>query len=234
MSNLSLFDIERGLHELLDAWQEAETPEAVAEAEQAIQAYAAAEVRKVDGIRKYLAFCDTMIGAAADEVKAQTARRRMWESRRDRLKTFVFDVMKSFGAKKLECATGSLSIRGNGGLEPLTITDPALVPDELCTVTVEMSAIAWQELLALAGAEKDYASAKVMREPWNALIRTELAKPCHDCEGRGHQRDLVFEEHISPDTLGRWRTLCSSCGGTGKRSVPGCRLSPRGESLVVR
>ena len=68
---------------------------------------------------------------------------------------------------------------------------------------------------AWPGPIKDDASAKVMREPWNALIRTELAKPCHDCEGRGHQRDLGFEEHISPDPSGRLRTLCSSAAGPG-------------------
>ena len=58
MSNLSLFNIEAGLHELLEAWQEAASPEAIAAAEQTIQAYAEAEVRKVDGIRSYLKACE--------------------------------------------------------------------------------------------------------------------------------------------------------------------------------
>lgn len=128
MSDLSLFDIESGLHELMTAWQEAETPEAVESAETAIRLYAEAEVRKVDGVRRYIKNCDAQAMAAKAEMNYQAQRVRAWEARRDRLKAFVFDVMKSFELKKLEGQTGALSIRVNGGVQPLVIEDVSQLP----------------------------------------------------------------------------------------------------------
>lgn len=235
MSNLSLFDIERGLHELMDAWQEAATPEAVAQAEQAIQAYAEAEVRKVDGIRAYLRACETQMQAAKAEMNAQAQRVRMWEARRDRLKAFVFETMQSFGVRKIEGATGSLSIRGNGGVEPLTITDPELIPDEFCTVTITLAADMWadDDMQTFFGGWHSDEYKVAPREPVNALIRAELAKPCEGCRGM-RTRSTAVRENGDGEVTDYDEVPCPDCGGSGKRSVPGARLEPRGESLVMK
>lgn len=225
MSDLSLFDIERELHELLETWQSAETPEAISTAEQAIQAYAAAEVRKVDGIRRYINACSAQATAANQEAHVQVNRQHAWEARRDRLKAFCFDVMKSFGVKKLEGATGSLSIRGNGGVQPLVITDSALVPDELCTVTVTLPVDRWNA--TVAGMRKPPFDAQPLhpsiqvapRVPSNSRIRAVLESPCDRCNGA--------------PAVGS-KDECQFCDGTGKTLVPGARLDPRGESLVVK
>lgn len=172
--HLSLFDIERGLHDLMGAWQDASTPEEIESAEVAIRAYAELEVKRVDGIRRYLRACDAQAAAAKAEMVAQAQRVRMWEARRDRLKAFAFDAMQSFGVKKLEGTTGSLAIRGNGGKQCLTITDPSMVPDELCDVTVTMPWDTWQVLIEWTGVELKNDVRIGPRAPRNEAIRAEL------------------------------------------------------------
>lgn len=227
MSDLSLFDIEAGLHDLLGAWQTAETPEAVAAAEQAIQAHVAAEIRKVDGIRRYYRACDAQEKAAKEEAAVQTARAKMWGSRRDRLKAFVFDVMQSFGVKKLEGETGSLQIKGNGGLQPLTITDSSLIPDELCVWQGEIDGGVIQALTILAPAQVKLF--RMVRTPNTAAIRAALAETCPRCHGLPTCRDSqTFGNLMQVDTI------CPDCGGSGKRSVAGARLEDRGSHLEIK
>ena len=231
MSDLSLFDIERALHELLDAWQEAATPEALAAAEQAIAVYAQVEVRKADGIAAYLRGCDVMAGAARDEAIRQTKRQQTWLARKDCLKAFVYDTMNSFGVRKIEGKTATLSIRGNGGVQPLTVYDASLVPDELCDVTVTMSAFEWsvacRELFrGSAHGERIFRESKTVRTPSNERIRAALAKRCQFCVRPGWYSD---HEEFGPG--GR---RCDGCGGTGHELVPGARLEERGESVVVK
>lgn len=199
MSDLSLFDIERGLHELMDAWQDARKPEEIQAAELALRNYAEAEVRKVDGIRRYLSACETQIHAAKSEMQAQAQRVRMWEARRDRLKSFCFDVMKGFGLKKLEGSTGSLAIRGNGGVEPLVVTDEFILPDDLRDAAIVLRLDLWKEI-------------------------------CHQ------MRQELLERCTAGQMLGEIKTPNNKRirEALAKGPVPGARLEPRGESLVVK
>lgn len=169
--HLSLFDIERTLVELVDRWQEAETSEEIEIAETAIRVYVEQEVRKVDGIRRYLKFCETQSAAAKAEAALQRSRQAQWEARRERLKAFVFDVMTSFRVRKLEGETGTLQIKGNGGLAPLSIVSDELVPDEYCMVSIRMSADAWNRIKP---GIKEVCEAGP-REPNNSMIRAALA-----------------------------------------------------------
>jgi Siphovirus Gp157 len=237
VSDLTLFDIERGLHDLMDRWQEAETPEEMQQAELAIRAVAELEVRKVDNVRKYLRFCAQMAAAAKQEAQQQKNRQGAWEARRDRLKAFCYEVMMSFGLRKLEGQTGTLSIRGNGGLQPLTITDPALVPDDLADITVTMSTQLWPVLLDLAhdvaamhhdrSLKADLEAIKIgPRTPSNERIREALAKPCPACKGAGGVDLTAYG--------GGKDEPCPDCNGSKTASVPGCRLEPRAESLIVK
>ncbi len=170
---MGLFDIERTLHEMVDIWQEAQTPEAIEEAEQAIRVYIEAEVRKVDNIRKYVRFCDAQSAAAKAEAALQRSRQAVWEARADRLKQFVYDVMQSFRVKKLEGNTGSLAIKGNGGKLPLSIVSETLVPDDFCDVTITMTVPAWRALVTRANVEA-VQGAKVTRAISNDRIRAAL------------------------------------------------------------
>ncbi len=215
MSDLSLFGIESGLHELFDAWQNAETPEEVVAAEVAIRACAEAEVRKVDGIRRYWRACDQMAAAAKHEAATQTERARLWESRRERLKAVVYAVMDQFKLKKLEGQTGQLLLKGNGGKQAVDIYDESLVPEFYKTITVSMALSQWNALLRLAEVT-GVADAKSTISPSNSLIAEVLNRNCPLCEGEGALKG------------------CAECGGSGKQSVPGCRLAPRGQHVEVK
>ena len=174
--DLSLFDINSELHELVDQWQGAESPERLSESEALIREYVGREIQRVDGIRRYIRFCDSAETEAREEAQRQAERARMWAARRDRLKAFVLEFMQQWGWKegkprKFESPTGSISLRGNGGLQLLVITDATLIPDELCTVAITFradSAIVKQAVSEGAPVGE--------RTPHNALIREALAR----------------------------------------------------------
>ena len=57
-------------------------------------------------------------------------------------------------------------------------------------------------------------------------------KFCERCDGNG-----VREGFGDSDAIGEYEppeNPCKACGGSGKNSVAGARLLPRGSSLVVR
>ncbi len=151
--SLSLFGIESNIHDLMDIWQDAETPEDMALAEERIREWANLEVRRVDGIRKYWRLCDQMEAAAKFEAETQRRRAQMWAARRARLKLLVYDVMTAFHLKKLEGQTGSLMVKGNGGKQAVEISNPELVPSEYMRVTMECSGDVWAELTSRMGAQ---------------------------------------------------------------------------------
>lgn len=244
MNDLSLFDVERALHELMDVWQEAETPEAIAAAELAIRAYAEAEVRKVDGIRRYIRVCTDQAAAAKAEAQVQIGRQRTWEARRDRLMQFTLDVMNSFGVKKLPGATGSLMVKGNGGLAPLSIVSQDLLPGEFLDVTITMPLNLWENFSDRVQRNlNNQPAAKAMfalmhvgtAVPSNGRIRAALEAECPMCEGKKavvcEHRNAVLQ---CPDCGPEGMTDCYQCGGGGKRGVPGARLGERGVHLEVK
>src|SRR6516225_10011646 len=61
---MSLYQIESDLVELMAALDEAEDEETKRAIEQGIEEYLGREVRKVDHIRGYLRYCETMIAAS--------------------------------------------------------------------------------------------------------------------------------------------------------------------------
>lgn len=221
--SLTIFDIESRLDELMDAWSTA-TPEQLPEIEQAIAAYAEAEVRKVDGLRAAVRHYDTQAKAADEESKIQAERSRVAGAKRDRLKAFIFGVMNAFGVPKLEGRTGRFRIQGNGGKQPIEVTDASLVPDELKTITVTMPISIWKQVLD----EIDINDCTGVRQsewtPSLSLIAEALQKPCDKCGGEGGG------DIHGPNSQ---KVLCGSCGGSGKAGVPGARLGERGSHLRV-
>ena len=241
--DLSLYQLESQLSELIEmreqsceslklAESEGDLPQTierlndeVTAIDNAIREYITAEIRKVDGIRAFWRHCELMASAAKEEAEVQTARSKAWKDRLDRLKDMVKLVMETIPfpenkPKKLEGRTGGLYLKANGGKQAVEIHDESLVPDELTQVSVQMSGIAWKELLALAGAESDYASAKVTRAPWLSLIAERLAQKCTRCAGNGN---LIIQGIV-----------CDECGGSGRQSVPGARFAERGSHVECK
>ena len=227
MNDLSLFDIDSQLHDLLTQWQEAPADQ-LESSQAAIREYVGEVIRSVDPVRRYIRFCDSAETEAREEAQRQAERARMWAARRDRLKAFVLEFMSQWGWKegkprKFESPTGSLSLRGNGGLQPLVITDATLVPDELCDVTVTMTLELWAAAAIFFG--EDLVGTRVgPRTPSNERIRAALQKPCPSCGGIGAVSGSPRLD----------RVICSECHGTKTASVPGCRLEPRAETVIVK
>ncbi|MFZ1007179.1 MAG: hypothetical protein WAN65_10100 [Candidatus Sulfotelmatobacter sp.] len=229
MSDLSLFDVDEQLHELLSAWQEAPTDQ-MPETEIAIREYVGEVIRSVDPVRRYIRFCVSAEVEAKEEAERQRARAHMWAARRDRLKAFVFEFMQQWGWKegkprKFESATGSLSLRGNGGLQPLTVYDASLVPDEMQDMHVTMTFAQFIELRRTVWQKYQEGIKVDGPHPSNERIRAALAKPCPACKGTGDADLTAYGGKNEP---------CPECNGTKTASVPGARLEPRGESLVVK
>jgi hypothetical protein len=211
--NLSLYQIESDLQELMAAYGEAEDDATRQAIHQGIQEYATREVVKVDGIRSYLRHCEVMAVAAKCEADAQMERSRKWKRRAEKLEAICLSTMIAMGKKRLEGKSGELIVKTNGGAQALDITEPSIVPDEYCLAQVTMSCADWDALYDTAG-KPVLVGSRVDRVPDSAAIRAALKAPCWLCAGKDQD--------------------CDQCGGTGTSSVPGARLRERGVHLEVK
>ena len=234
--DLSLYTIESDLSNLIEMREQAqaelyaittlgespertEATEALKIIDDQISQYIGAEIRKVDNIRSFWRHCELMRDAAKAEAETQAQRAKAWASRLDRLKETCRSVMETIPfptgkPRKLEGRTGSLLLKANGGKQAVEISDESMVPDELCTVTVTMSAALWNAAAVFFA--EDLVGTKVgPRTPSLSLIGEAIQKPCVACNGVG----APWNNSAS--------VPCPECGGSGHQSVPGCRLSPR-------
>lgn len=98
------------------------------------------------------------------------------------------------------------------------IIDKALLPENLCEVTVTMRLDLWRKLCAtgIASIADTGEAVQVTFAPSLALIEEALGKPCPVCGGKGRRI-----EDKGPEELLMW---CLTCNGSGHASVPGARL----------
>jgi len=223
----SLWKIESEIGDLLEIRQELlddrSAVSALMATENRLAELFGAEVAKVDGVRSVWAHLEMVADAAGDEAKRQQDRRRQALAQLDRLKTGVQAVMESMPwregkPRKIEGQAGALYLKANGGKQAVEVTDDALVPDEFKTVTLTMSAAQYERLWEYMGLVDAVPSAKSVAVSLSA-IAAELEKPCAACKGKCEEADALH-----------W-VMCSQCGGTGKRGVPGARLAPRGQHV---
>lgn len=96
------------------------------------------------------------------------------------------------------------------------ITNEAMVPDDLCTVTVTIPWKVWKTVIERTSLLKNCAFKEITsRVPSLSLIAEALQEPCLKCDGEGRIGDA------------RFTVSCPECGGTGRASVPGARLRQR-------
>ncbi len=166
----SLFQLEHELVELMALREEmAEAGEDVAACDQQIQEYVQKTIRKVDNVRSYLRHCEVMGHAAEVESHRLDQLAKLWGNRRDRLKDICRGVMEHFGIKRIEGQTGSLSLKGNGGFTPLTITDESLIPEELCDYRGTISGQAWADM-------DDYCITRSSMESWKGRQDVQMER----------------------------------------------------------
>ena len=207
---MSLYRIESDLVELMAALDEAEDEETKRAIEQGIEEYLGREVRKVDHIRGYLRYCETMIAASRLAASEATQMSRIWQNRYEHLKERTQRTMEGFQVKALEGQAGKLLVKRNGGVEPLDLYNEELLPDEYRTATIEMPLTQWKAIQAVVPGAPEAKRA----EPDTKRIRAALATPCWLCNAKGGE--------------------CQECGGTGRTTVAGARLNERGSHLEIR
>ncbi len=165
---LSLFEIESDLLSLIDQREDAlerlamshhpdsssvENMPSVIEQELAvidglIRDYLKREVKKVDGcafaIKEFEA---RAVAKYAESGRLHNAALRDEETAK-RIKQMVLEVMQEFGEKKLPGRLFTISRQGNGGVQPLTIAQPDIVPLHMQRVTIEAHADMADDLIS--------------------------------------------------------------------------------------
>lgn len=202
-----------------------------------IAAFVQNKLQEVDELRTPLIALEQAVALNKADALAATNRAMVLQNRYDKLKDLIKLAMETLAAngfwkpkqsRKFESARGFFRLQGNGGVQPVEITDEAMVPDEYCRVTVTMPLVQWQTVLKRAGLDGLIAASagtRVMREVSKSAVAETLAKPCPKC---GHTA------HVGASWNNSAATPCEECGGSGKQGVPGAHLLPRGESLVIK
>ncbi len=254
--SISLFQIEAGLLELLehratrladrDDPPDAEELEAL---EGEIQRYQFAEPRKVAGV----AAIDRMWDADIATGKQELARVRLWIKEREAMRKYLREriadalslLPEPTGKTKSKVLVGvdgsKLILKPNGGVFPLQIdgwdaeeerwlVDSTVLPAELETALVRMP-LDW--FLTLSGQYCDVVDLKlVSHAPDNTRIRAALAEVCPACEGACSI--MVYDESATMERGGTVKQACGTCDGTGKRIVPGARLTDRKSHVEIK
>ncbi len=142
----TLFVIESALSDLMETRQEINdeiclTPadlDARADALRAVDAaiveYVTTEVRKADNIARYVRSCEEHAEACKREAERLKHNEQVWTERKDRIKALVLQIMRDCDKKKIEGATYMLKRQANGGVQPVEVVQPELVPEEFSFV----------------------------------------------------------------------------------------------------
>lgn len=185
-------------------------------------------VTKTDACAGVLRRIDNEIDAVKAEVERLKAKRKAYERAGEWLRDYVLRVMQENKWPMLKTALNCLSIRKNGGKQALTVAEARLVPDYLCDLTITLSMVAWNVILencTLTPAAIGKRIVSTLRTPNNEAIRKALEQPCEECNGL---------RTVGPMYTTGEPVTCAVCGGSGKATVPGAKLEPRGVTLSVK
>lgn len=133
----SLMEITDHLQALFDTMEMIESPEDRAAAQAEIESYLQAEVAKVDSVANYLAMCEGLQAADKAEIDRLKARVATWESRENRVRSYVQMVMEKLGTKKLEGRLSTFQLRQSP--PSVIITEESAIPEEFRRTTISVS-----------------------------------------------------------------------------------------------
>lgn len=144
--NLTLYSIETQLLELLifrDSVLEdpdmtpQEQKDSLDAIDSSIQVYVTAEVKKCDGIARYLREFETRAFTLRAEAARCTNMAKAWEKRQENLENMVISIMQQTGATRIDGKHSVLSLRKNP--PSVDVQTPNLVPSEYNRFTVTMT-----------------------------------------------------------------------------------------------
>lgn len=186
--------------------QEAERQACIAEMDLAIRAYIGAELRS-DPNTVHSWFMESK----AEQADLKRERDRLdgllaaAEGDYERAKTLVMEVMGELGEKRLP-VRGTLAVRGNGGVRPVAVRQPEMVPDEYKRITVTMRLDVWRRMEEMFVFEPDFRKDEYLNEAERASVKVGTPEP--------NLTDIRIALELG-------------------RGVAGCELLERGEQLRV-
>lgn len=233
MATLSLYRLDQELTDLLELREQILEDSLPGDADLTgvdaeIQAYMEQLPSKVDGVAHVLRHFTEQADFADREIKRLKARKAQIEENAQRLKDYAAAVIEkqpapAKGCRKLVGQHSTLMLKGNGGVQPLVIAQPELVPEEYRLVIATFRADEYERLwpfMTIPGVMAVPIAKDV--KPDNARIREVLMQPCERCDGG---TDVLIDDVA---------TGCIACGGTGRNAVPGAHLEPRGQHIEVK
>ena len=145
----SLYDISVaivGLHELREQAEYAGDAARVTEIDGQLKQYLSNELpAKIDSVRNYIRWQENEAEVRAEEAKNQAVLAGRAEANVERMKGMLLWCLQQLGQTKLEGALHWVRRQGNGGLRPLNIRQPELVPDEYRLVAIRMPLDKWRQ-----------------------------------------------------------------------------------------
>lgn len=242
-SDISLFRLETGLLDLLDhradrLADKSDPPsdEELDAIDLEIKAYTTEHLpKKVDSIAAVVLWKEGRLKALAIEKDRISRAINSESSDLALLKRYIADVIELSpeprkGPKKLVGSTHTLTLTGNGGVQPLEITDESLVPNEYCQWEGWLTDTAYNWLIDCFGDQ----GGKLKRVVSNELVREALEQACGGCDGKGFVNpDGSAVNAFEGSDADRFLS-CPQCDGTGRAGVPGARLVERGRHVTVR
>jgi Siphovirus Gp157 len=171
----SLYDISVaivGLHEQREQAEYEGDAARVTEIDGQLKQYLSNELpAKIDSVRNYIRWQENEAKVRAEEAKNQAVLAGRAQDNVARMKDLLLWCLQQLGQTKLEGALHWVRRQGNGGLKPLNIRQPELVPENFKVVTVELRMTEWGKVLD---------QVRVLKvsppEPHSGLIRAALER----------------------------------------------------------
>jgi Siphovirus Gp157 len=145
MTALTLYEIEDNLAALVNTEDMVEDPEQRKAIEAEIVTAQLTAAYKRDSFGKFLATCEHYSEALSAEIKVLQARKKRFESAKERAEGYAVYAMQALGRTKLEGNTVTLALRKCP--ESTAVSDEASVPSQFKTLTITVPALAWEELI---------------------------------------------------------------------------------------
>lgn len=181
---------------------------------------------KIDQALGATRYCDAMAAIATAEAQRLTALADSWIRQKDWLKSAVKGTLELSGKKRLEGNTaGYFLLKGNGGTQPVEITNASLLPEELVQYEGRISGKAWFAVTCqMSETWLCRSDVQMERVPHKGRIAEALQQKCERCRGLG---TVVVSGAPSP-------CKCSECDGDGLARVPGAHFAPRNSHVEIR